>query len=177
VVIRSLPPDKASGPDDIIVRFLQSTWPIIRSNVMAAFDVFWHHDVRNLHNINGALLTLLLKSAEAAALKDDRPTSLIIGKLISKVLTNRLASRLQELVHPSQSAFIKGCLLHDNFRFVQASAKLLHMRRVSSLLLKVDIARAFDSIVWPFLLEVLEHLGFPSGWRDWVAALLSTVST
>jgi hypothetical protein len=95
VVIRSLPPDKASGPDDISVRFLQSTRPIIRLNVMATFDVFWHHDVRNLHNVNGALLTLLLKSAEAAALKDDRPTSLIIGMLISKVLTNRLASRLQ----------------------------------------------------------------------------------
>jgi hypothetical protein len=74
--------------------------------------------------------------------------------------------------------FVKGHLLHDNFRFVHASAKLLHACRVPSVLLKVDIAREFDSVAWPFLLEALEHLSFPpAGWRDWVTALLSTAST
>jgi hypothetical protein len=73
--------------------------------------------------------------------------------------------------------FVNGRLLHDNFRFVHASTRLLHARRMLSLLLKVNIAHAFDFITWPFLLEVLEHLGFPPGWRDWVATLLSTVST
>jgi hypothetical protein len=28
-------------------------------------------------------------------------------------------------------------------------------------LLKIDLAKAFDSVVWPFLLKVLEHAGFP----------------
>jgi len=27
-------------------------------------------------------------------------------------------------------------------------------------ILKVDIAKAFDSVAWPFLLEVLQHIGF-----------------
>jgi hypothetical protein len=153
----------------------ESWWPDIK----AAFDALWCHDVHNIHNVNGALLTLLLKTTEAAAIKDYLPISLIhlIGKLLSKVLANRLAPHLNELVHRSQSVITKGRLLHDNFRFVQASAKLLHACRVPSLLLKVDIARAFDSVAWPFLLEILEHLGFPSGWRNWVTALLSSAST
>jgi hypothetical protein len=99
-VIKSLPPDKAPGPDGFTARFLQVAWPIIRPNIMAAFDAFWHLDTRNLHSVNNALLVLLHKSADAASVKDFRPISLIhvIGKLVSKVLSNRLAPRLGKLV-------------------------------------------------------------------------------
>jgi hypothetical protein len=44
-------------------------------------------------------------------------------------------------------------------------------------LLKVDIVHAFDSVAWSFFLELLQHLGFPSRWRDWILALLSSAST
>jgi hypothetical protein len=44
-------------------------------------------------------------------------------------------------------------------------------------LLKVDIVRAFDTIAWPFILEILQHMGFSSKWLDWTSALLSLGST
>jgi hypothetical protein len=43
--------------------------------------------------------------------------------------------------------------------------------------LTFDLAKVFDSVAWPFLLEVLEHTGFPTRWRDWVSAMLYTAST
>jgi hypothetical protein len=70
----------------------------------------------------------------------------MLGKLFSKVLTNRFAPRLEELIHVTQSAFVKGRYIQDNFCYVQSSAKLLHARRRSSLLLKIDISRAFDLV-------------------------------
>jgi hypothetical protein len=50
-----------------------------------------------------ALMILLPKSAKAVAIKDIRPISLthVLGKLFSKLLTNRLASRLGEMIHVS----------------------------------------------------------------------------
>jgi hypothetical protein len=152
---------------------------IIRPDIMMNFDAFWWLDMRNLHNVNEALMTLLPKNPDAAEIKDYSPISLIhsIGKLISKILANRLAPRLNEVVHQSQSAFIKGRYIQDNFKFVQASAKLLHVRRKPSLMIKLDIARAFDSVAWPFILDVLAYLGFGRAWRDWLSALLSTSST
>jgi hypothetical protein len=76
-VISSLPPDKASGPDGFVTRFLQIVWPIIQPEIMAAFDALWHLDTRNLHDINDVVLVLLPKSAEANSVKDYHPISLI----------------------------------------------------------------------------------------------------
>ena len=78
---------------------------------------------------------------------------------------------------PNQSAFIKGRCIHDNFQRVQLTCRLMHTKKVNCVLLKIDIARAFDSMSWPFLLEVLEHLGFSRRWREWMSILLPSLST
>jgi hypothetical protein len=73
--------------------------------------------------------------------------------------------------------FLKGHYIQDNFRFVQALAKLLHAWRIPYLPFKADISRAFDSVAWPFLLEILGHIGFSNGWLNWISALLLMAST
>jgi hypothetical protein len=52
--------------------------------------------MRHLHNTNDAFMVLLPKTADAKTIKDYRPIPLIhsIGKPITKVLVNRLVSRL-----------------------------------------------------------------------------------
>jgi hypothetical protein len=130
--------------------------------------------MRNLHEVNGGLMVFLPKTAESTNLKQFQPISLIhsMGKLISKLLANRLTPRLPELVHPSQNAFIKKHFIQDNFRYVQSATKLLHVRKRPALLLKVDIARAFYSMTWTFLLEVSQHMRFPRPWIDCVSSAL-----
>jgi hypothetical protein len=108
-VIKALPLNKVPEPDKFSARFLQSAWQIIRPDLMVAFDAFWRHDSHNMHDVNGALMVLLPKTSKVITLKHYKPISLIhsVGKIISKLLANRLAPRLSELIHPSQSAFIK----------------------------------------------------------------------
>jgi hypothetical protein len=45
------------------------------------------------------------------------------------------------------------------------------------LLLKLDIAKAFDSVRWEYLLEVLQQLGFGQHWRDLMTLIWSTTSS
>jgi hypothetical protein len=177
-VIKGLPPDKVPGPDGFMTQFFQVMWPVIRHNVMSTFDALWRLDMRHWHNTDDALMVLLPKSIDAETMSDYWPITLIhsIGKLIAKVLVNKHAPRLSELVHVSQNAFIEGRFIHDSFKLIQASTKQLHARKVPSLLLKVDIARAFDLVSWPFLLQIMQVVDFSSGWRDWVSALLSSAS-
>jgi hypothetical protein len=69
-VIRSMPQDKAPGPDSFTAHFLHLAWDIIRPGIMKTFDAFWHFDTRSFHLLNDALLILLPKRANAAAMRN-----------------------------------------------------------------------------------------------------------
>lgn len=143
------------------------------------FHAIWELDCRSFNLLNEAQMVLLKKNELPSGLKDYRPISLIhsLGKLFSKGLALRLAPRMLDLVRKNQSAFINGRQIHENFRTVQLACRWLHAKKCPTLLLKVDLAKAFDSVAWPFLLEVLQHVGFLARWREWLSTMLRTAST
>jgi hypothetical protein len=48
---------------------------------------------------------------------------------------------------------------------------------MSRLLFKLDITKAFDSVCWPFLIEVMQQMGFTHIWRDIICGLLASSDT
>lgn len=42
--------------------------------------------------------------------------------------------------------------------------------------IKIDMAKAFDSMEWSFLLEVFHQAGFKKQWVNWIKECISTVS-
>ena len=179
LTIKNLPADRAPGPDGYTRRFYKSCWQIIKSDLMAAILTLQQGDARKLWLLNSAYLTLIPKKEEAYLPTDYRPISLVhsFAKLVTKILANRLASMLKELVATNQSAFVQGRCIHDNYMLVQQTIKLLHKKKVPSIFLKLDISKAFDSVSWSFLLEILQHLGFGTAWCNLVSRLLTTAST
>lgn len=123
--ISSLPSDKAPDPDGFTGKFYKTCWQIIKVDIMAAVSAVWSRKIRNFEQLNSAYITLLPKKEEATSIRDFRPVSLVhsFAKLITKLLANRLVGRLDQMVSPNQSAFIKG-------RFI----------------LKLNITKTFDSV-------------------------------
>ena len=177
--VMDLPSDKAPGTDGFNARFFKTCWSVVSVDIMRAIAAIEARISRNLHLLNSATMVLLPKSPDAAHPKDYRPISLVhfFGKLFTKILALRLRPRMKELVNPCQSAFIKQRAIHDNFVFVRAQARLLRQNKVPAILLKLDLQKAFDSLSWEFLMEVLEAKGFGQIWRDRIACLLLTTST
>jgi hypothetical protein len=55
--------------------------------------------------------------------------------------------------------------------------KALHKAKRPTHFIKLDVAKAFDSLNWVFLMETMMALGFGTRWRDWIATLLATSSS
>jgi hypothetical protein len=67
--------------------------------------------------------------------------------------------------------------VHESFLSVCNTIKHLHRNKVPTLFFKLDITKAFDSVRWEYLLDLMKRLGFPSRWCNWIAVLLSTDSS
>ena len=146
---------------------------------MLVINNFSNLNARNLHWLNSANIALIPKKDGAEDISDFRPISLIhaVAKLIAKILATRLAPHMNDIVSTAQSAFIKKRSTHDNFMYVRNLSRKFHGAKKPMLLFKLDIKKAFDSVRWDYLLEVLNHHGFPTRFRDWVSTLLSSTSS
>jgi hypothetical protein len=159
--------------------FMDLKITVIKEEVLPVFSAVWSRRFACFDRVNTAYVILIPKKEGAEEVKDFRPISLVhsIAKLVTKLLANRLTPKLQGMVSSQQSAFIKGHFIQDNFMLVQQTARLLHQQKRARVLLKLDITKAFDYVSWPFLLEVLQKMGFRQIWRDIVSGLLAISST
>jgi hypothetical protein len=177
--IKGLPSDKAPGPDGLTGRFYKPCWPVIKQDVMAAISAIWSRKLMGFSVLNTPYITLLPKKEEAEQPKDFRPINLVhsFAKPVTKALANRLAGQQNEMILPNQSAFIKGLLNRIISCLFNKHMGFLHQQRQPRILLKLDISKTFESVAWPFLLEVLQHMGFGQIWRDIISGLLGSSTT
>ncbi|WVZ68943.1 LOW QUALITY PROTEIN: hypothetical protein U9M48_017814 [Paspalum notatum var. saurae] len=153
-IIRTIPSSKAPGLS-LLARPLDQT-----ADLTEALFGFYNHRTCKLHLANEANIF------------DQQP-----GQDHNEATGRETCAPPREIVSQSQNAFIKGRCIHDNFLYVQRVIRKLHKIKRKALFIKLDISKAFDSINWPYLLEVLEVLGFGTRWRNWIAALLATSSS
>jgi hypothetical protein len=141
------------------ITFLTACWDIIQPEVLVGFQWFHAQLAVPLPKLNGAHITLLPKKVVSEEPSDFRLISLIhsFAKLISKVMALRLAPLMDDLVSSAQSDFIKHHCIQDNFLYVRNLACAYHRKKTLSLLLKLDISKAFDSVSWEYIFEMLQH--------------------
>ena len=95
-----------------------------------------------------------------------------------KILSTKFKPILQKLISPMQLAFLKGRSIHDNTVLThEIFHSMKHKQgRKGLMAVKLDIEKAFDSMEWGFLLEIIKLLGFSSIWINWIYQCISTSS-
>jgi hypothetical protein len=95
-------------------------------------------------------------------------------KILSKVLTKRLQGEIPKLININQIGFIKGRSISDTFVYALELVQVCHKRKKPAIVLKLDFAKAFDTVNWDGLFSVLSTRGFPNKWNQWINSLLTS---
>ena len=177
-VLFAMPTDKSPGPDGYTSEFYKSTWDILGSEFTLAVQSFF---VKGFlpKGVNSTILALIPKKTEARVMKDYRPISCcnVIYKVISKIIANRLKQVLPKFVAGNQSAFVQDRLLIENVLLATELVKDYHKDTISSrCAIKIDISKAFDSVQWSFIRNVLSAIEFPSDFIHWIMLCITTAS-
>lgn len=165
----------AAGPDGFNGYFYVKSWDIIKSDLIAAVQNFFQG--QNLpRSWTSTLIVTIPKIDNPKSFGDMRPISICNYnvKIISKIIADRMAQILPHITSVEQSGFVKGRNITDNVRLAQEMPHRIDAKsRGNSVVLKSDMAKAYDRISWLFILKVLRKFGFGECFIDMIWRILS----
>ena len=180
VALKQMHPTKSLGSDGMSAVLYQKFWDIVGNDVVNMVLKVLNFDM-SMADINKTYITLVPKNNNPFRMIEFRPISLsnVIYKLIAKVLANHLKLILPQIIMNNQSAFIAGRLITNN---VLIAFKMMHYLEHKKegkdcyMAFKFDMSKAYDTVEWGFIEQVMRKLGFHERWIGLIMRCITTVS-
>ncbi|XP_074305615.1 uncharacterized protein LOC141640833 [Silene latifolia] len=129
---------------------------------------------------------LLLRNTERssllqrAKLKDiqynDAPNGYFFSRIAARKNQSIVGKNLAHTVGKEQGAFVAGRSIFQNIMLTQSPIKGYGQQGVSPrCLIKVDIKKAFDSLQWGFIDQMLKIYKFPPQFQQWIMGCLTSI--
>jgi hypothetical protein len=153
--------DKAPGPDGFTIHFYKVCWNIIKRDLQKMIKGFMRK-AKIGGGINSTYLALIPKDSNPETFARFRPISLCNAsyKILAKLLASRIKPLLKRLISSPQGGFVEGRHILDNVIQVQETIHSSKKRKEKGMLIKLDMANAFDRVNRSFLIKVLLSFGF-----------------
>ncbi|GKA13191.1 RNA-directed DNA polymerase, eukaryota [Tanacetum coccineum] len=130
----------------------------------------------NLEQATGLESPITRDEIRTATVSDYRPISLIgsLYKVVTKILELRLSTVISDLISDVQTAFLPNRQILDGPFIINELLARCHQKNQRAMVFKVDFAKAYDSIRWDYLEDVLKSFGFGPKWCSWIRGSLNS---
>ena len=82
-----------------------------------------------------------------------------------------------QLIHTNQYGFLKSSSIQDCIAWTHEYIHQCHNSKKPILIVKLDFAKAFDTVEHDLILLMLKYQGFDAKWIGWIKELLSSGSS
>jgi hypothetical protein len=176
-VLSNLKVDKSPGPDGWTVEFFKHFFDLVGDDILEMIE-----ESRTLGFIPGALnstfITLIPKVNKPRLFGDFRPISLcnLCYKIISKVIANRIKPILSRSLSEEQLGFLQGRQIQDAIGTVHECIHSINQKKSKSLILKLDLQKAYDCVNWDLLRILLLQIGLDHKMTNWIMSCVVSTS-
>ena len=173
VALHSMKHNKSPGSDGFPAEFYKFFWSSLKCFVTRMFEESYSNAALPQSLREGIIILLPKNGRPRDQLKSYRPITLLntAYKILSGVIANRFKQVISKLIHPAQTAFIKGRFIGDNIRIMSDVMHCLKHEKKDGLFISVDMEGAFNSVSWNFIKVALLKYGFPQQTVQWFRIL------
>ncbi|WOK93143.1 hypothetical protein Cni_G01836 [Canna indica] len=129
---------------------------------------------------NDTMLIFIPKKKKARKIPEFRPIALcnVIYKVAAKIIVNRMRGVIQKVINKEQSAFTPNRNIHDNILVVSEMINTFNKSKSKkpSVILKLDLEKAYDRIEWSIVYKVMGLMKFPRELINWVKCCIEEIS-
>ncbi|KAJ1703007.1 hypothetical protein LUZ63_002786 [Rhynchospora breviuscula] len=169
--------DRSPGPDGLTVRFLREMWPVLGPDIV--------NKVRHAFRLgympnewSRVFIVLIPKIDHPQKPTHYRPISVcsVLYRLTMKLVAKRFALHMPSLISTSQTAFLKDRNIHENVILLREVLNCFHSENCpsSAFALKLDLFKAFDTVQWNFIKEILLAINTPPNITNLIYSAMST---
>lgn len=160
--LKPIPSSSSPSPDGIGSSFYVSCLDIFKEDLLEAATDFF--SIGYLPKFYTSSYVVLIQNVKDSSIFDKfRPISLcaVVYKIFSKIIANKLTGCLNCIISLEQGAFLPARSIFDNITMAQEMAHTINRKtRGGNIILKIDMAKAYDVVDWKFINWVLHSFGF-----------------
>ena len=173
--VRLFEKNKTPGDDGFSAEF----YDLIGGNLLDCYNEAFHENQLSISQRRG-IISLIPKSEENLnEITCWRPITLlnVDYKILARIIAMRIEPSLPSLIHSDQTGFIKGRYIGQNIRLLNDLMNFTDVNKIPGILLFIDFEKAFDTLEWSFLHQVLEIFNFGPKIRKWVSILYNDIES
>jgi hypothetical protein len=175
-LIDQSPRSKSPGPDGLTFEFYRHFAALLTPILARIYRACLSQRRLPADFSTGDCKLLFKGKGDVSSLDNWRPITLLNAdcKLLTKWLANRIQTVAPQLIHESQTGFIRGRSIKTNLMsvlFVKSVYRQIALERGARTeegLLFLDQSKAYDRVSWRYLDQCLRFHGFPDEMREWI---------
>ena len=83
----------------------------------------------------------------------------------------------QKIINEDQTGFISGRYIAENVRLLYDIIDYTEKEKIPGMLLLIDFSKAFDSVSWGFLFNVLDFFNFGRSFKKWFKVFYTNIQS
>lgn len=122
------------------------------------------------------MIVIILKKKDPKTFADFHPIALCntLYKIFTKVTSMRLAKLLPKVISLEKGGFVPKGETKEGGIFAHEVLHSISVQKCPTMILKLDIMKAYNRVEWNALNVVLSRLGFSMAWIKWIKSCISS---